>query len=361
MTDTGTAEWSRARELVLAHGSHPSAYQVLNPGFRYWFSARGDAVAGYADHFGVRVVAGEPVASDARFVAAVAEFETATAHDGLRICYLAAESRLAAALAGRPEYDRIAIGAHPVLDPSAWPATIDRYASLRAQLHRARNKGVAVAEVRSAAAEADPRLRDCLADWLAARGLPPLHFLVEPETLDRLGDRRVFVATRAAAVVGFAVASPIPVTGGWLLEQLVRRPAAPNGTAESLVAAALDRLRLAGSPALALGVAPLSARAGRPEVRPLVAGALRWARAHGRRFYNFDGLERFKAKFRPAHWEPVYAIAREPAFSIRTLLAIAAAYCNGALLRTGLRAASQAFRQEVRWALHSAPSSRRNR
>ncbi|MDZ7631749.1 MAG: hypothetical protein U5K74_10490 [Gemmatimonadaceae bacterium] len=47
---------------------------------------------------------------------------------------------------------------------------------------------------------------------------------------------------------------------------------------------------------------------------------------HGRRFYNFRGLEHFKTKFRPDAWEPIYAISAEPAFSIRTLYAIAAAF-----------------------------------
>ena len=31
--------------------------------------------------------------------------------------------------------------------------------------------------------------------------------------------------------------------------------------------------------------------------------------AHGRRFYNFRGLEAFKASLEPMRWEPVYAIA----------------------------------------------------
>ena len=65
----------------------------------------------------------------------------------------------------------------------------------------------------------------------------------------------------------------------------------------------------------------MHARAGEP---PWLALTLRWVRAHGRRFYNFDGLDAFKAKLRPEAWEGIYAISAERRFSPRTLHAIAA-------------------------------------
>jgi phosphatidylglycerol lysyltransferase len=69
---------------------------------------------------------------------------------------------------------------------------------------------VTVSEWPSAAAHEHPALRAVLAEWLATRGLPTLHFLVEPATLGHLGDRRLFVAERAGAVVGYLVATPVP-------------------------------------------------------------------------------------------------------------------------------------------------------
>jgi phosphatidylglycerol lysyltransferase len=60
-------------------------------------------------------------------------------------------------------------------------------------------------------------------------------------------------------------------------------------------------------------------------LRPLFA----WMRAHGRRFYNFGGLEAFKAKFEPHRWEPIYAIYNRPRVSPRAVYAIAAAFTGG--------------------------------
>ena len=50
-----------------------------------------------------------------------------------------------------------------------------------------------------------------------------------------------------------------------------------------------------------MGLAPLSECAGPLwETEPLwLRGLMRWIRAHGRRFYNFRGLEAFKTAFAP--------------------------------------------------------------
>ena len=57
---------------------------------------------------------------------------------------------------------------------------------------------------------------------------------------------------------------------------------------------------------------------------------LGWVRLHGRRFYNFEGLESFKAKFVPDRWDPLTAITTEPAPTPRTLYAIADAFAGAA-------------------------------
>ena len=49
-------------------------------------------------------------------------------------------------------------------------------------------------------------------------------------------------------------------------------------------------------------------------------------RAHGTRFYNFRGLEHFKAKFKPQAWEPVFAVADEPRIRPATLYAVIGAF-----------------------------------
>ena len=349
-TSTLSAPRETARALILQFGWNATAYQLLNPGIELWFSGAGDGVVGYAIHRGMRVVGGAPVCAADRLEPIAAEFaDDAHAH-GEQVCYFAAGNRLEETYAGRPDWSRVLLGAQPVWNPHSWPAAVRRRNSLRAQFHRALNKGVVVTEWPPEKAENHPELRRVLSQWLGARHLPPLTFMVEPETLSQLHDRRVFVAERRATeIVGFIVLSPVPARNGWLVEQIVRGPNAPNGTAELLIDSAMRAIAESGATYATLGLSPLSSRAEFVELpQPLwLRFLLRWVRLHGARFYNFDGLDAFKAKFNPEIWEPIYGIAEGSRFPPRALYAIAGAFSGGTPLRLVARALLRAAREEI--------------
>jgi phosphatidylglycerol lysyltransferase len=343
------ADPARARELILAYGWNATAYQILNPGIEHWFSRAGDAVIGYVTQAGTRVVAGAPVCSAERLAAVVEEFDADAG--GRHVCYFGAGSRLASLLVPTGQWSVASLGAQPSWAPADWPDIVARRASLRAQLNRARNKHVKVTEWDARRGASDPAVRRCLAEWLADRRLPPLHFLVEPETLGRLEDRRLFVAERDGEVVGFLLASPIPARHGWLVEQIIRGHGAPNGTAELLLDAAMRAVAADGARYLTLGLSPLSrhSRFDSQRMPRWLRLVLRWVRAHGRRFYNFEGLDRFKSKFAPTAWEEIVALADTPHFSPRALWAIAAAFAQGSPLALVARAVTRAAKQEAHW------------
>ena len=345
-----SASWNRARSLVLRHGWNAVAYQILNPGMELWFAEDGDAVVGYVTHAGVRVVAGAPVCARERLASVAAEFEDAATARRERVCYFGAGERLERVLASSASHAFVLLGAQPVWDPHDWERGVGRKASFRAQLRRARNKEVRVSEWPAATAHEHPALRRVLAEWLATRGLPPMHFLVEPETLGRLDDRRIFVAEQGGAVIAFLIATPVPAQSGWLIEQWPRGRAAPNGTVESLINEAMIAFASAGARYVTLGLSPLSRHAPPALTRvPLwLRLTLAWVRVHGRRFYDFDGLDAFKTKFAPVRWEPVYAIANDREFSPRMLYAIGGAFSNGSPVLFVARGLAWAVRQELR-------------
>jgi phosphatidylglycerol lysyltransferase len=346
-TDT---DHERARELILRFGWNATAYQILNPGIELWFAPAGDGVVGFVKHGRVRVVGGAPVCDLSRIEAVAADFVADARARGERVCYFGAGARLDAALGATSDWSRVLLGAQPVWDPNRWPAAVNRRGSLRAQFNRARNKGLVVTEWPSHLAEDHPALRRCLAEWLETRNLPPLHFMVEPETLSALRDRRVFVAERSEQqVVGFTILSPVPARDGWLVEQIVRGREAPNGTAELLIDFAMRAVAAGGSRYVTLGLSPLSQHAPVAAIQhpPWLRLVLRWVRLHGSRFYNFAGLDAFKAKFNPEAWEPIYAIGQGTRFSPRDLYAIANAFSGGASIRLVMRALAKAAQQET--------------
>jgi phosphatidylglycerol lysyltransferase len=342
---------TRARWLVLEYGWNSTSYQIINPGIRHWFAAANDAVVGFVSCRNVRVVVGAPVCAKERLLAVAAEFERDATQTGERVCYFYAETRLEYLYANSPKHAKVLLGAQPSWQPRGWTEIIAKHKSLRAQLNRARNKGVTVTEWSTEKARNNPALLDCLRKWLAAKGLPPLHFMVETDTLSRLFDRRVFVAERGAEVIGFVLLSPVPQRNGWLFEQYVYKPGTPNGTVELMIDTAMRALAAGGCDYATLGLAPLSTRARiAPFNNPFwLRILLAWMRIHAQRFYNFDGLDAFKAKLKPERWEPVFAVSNEPRLSPKTLYAIAAAFSENAPVKLILGGLWRTLLTEIKW------------
>lgn len=315
---------------------------------RLWVSSDRSAVVGFVVEKGMRVVAGAPVCARERLDAAIAEFESS---DLRPTCYFGAEERLYDLMVGRPDRSFVVLGGQPVWHPETFLDSFRKHASLRAQLARARHKGVVVHEVIHVDRRVRAEIGRVLSEWLSTRGLPTLHFLVEPDTIDTLADRRLFIAEREGQVVAFSVLSPIPARNGYLTEQFVRGQNAPNGSIELVLFEAVKAVSQSGASYLTMGIVPLSPHVDqhRHAAPRWLDFAVRWARAHGRRFYNFEGLDEFKAKFLPERWDPVYVVAPEPSLRPRTLYAIASAFTQGHPVRSLVSGLGRAARTELAW------------
>lgn len=326
---------------MLTHGWNSTCYQVLNVGIEHWWSPDRSGLVGYVRSGGMAIVAGAPVCSPERLASTLQAWEAYAFKQGLRVAYFGAESRLQDLLSESPHHVAVVLGSQPEWRPSRFADTVEVHPTLRAQQHRAANKAVTVAEWSREKAEDNPKVSRVLHDWLDARELPALHFLVEPETLGNLRDRRLFVAERGGAPVGFVTLCPVPARNGWLTEQFVRAPHAPNGTVELMLHRAARTVGDEGADYFTMGIVPLVT----PErfAFPAEPGWLRflrrWAKAHYTRFYNFRGLSEFKSKFEPERWQPVVVIVKDRRFGLRHLHSIGGAFTSGlpeAALAAGL-------------------------
>jgi phosphatidylglycerol lysyltransferase len=345
-----------ARELVLRYGWNSTAYQILNPGIAHWYAPGRRAVVGYVRWGRHVIAAGGPVCAQAELPEVASQFETWAAAEGRQVCYFGAEGRLRDLLDRSEEHTTVALGAQPVWDPRTWEAdVVGKLPSLRSQIRRARRKGIEVERVSPTAARDDAAVRACLAAWLGSKPLPPMQFLVQPETLKTGSkDHHVFVARRtledgSRRTAAFLVASPVPGQNGFLVEQIARRPDAPNGTSEVLIDAAMREFAGMGCGYATLGLVALADHAREVLARnpAWLRVLLAWARAHGRRFYNFAGIEAFRAKMAPQRWDAVYAIVNRPRFSLGTLHAVAGAFCGASPELAVLRGLGRAARQEA--------------
>ncbi|HVT10184.1 MAG TPA: DUF2156 domain-containing protein [Polyangia bacterium] len=340
----GYDEVSRALALLRRHGWNATSFQILEPGFRYWFAStegsaqrshRGtiaapedDACVAYIDTGRAWVAAGAPIAAPDAVLAVAQQFVTAAAAQGRRACFFGTEERFTI---GTP-FAAMRIGEQPVWDPHDWDRTLAAAPSLRAQIRRARAKGV---EVRASdprlLAQADGQARrdvdQLIARWQAAHPMPPMGFLVQMHLDSAIDERRFFAAYQGSTLVGFLSMVPVFARRGWFVEDLLRLPDAPNGTAELLVDTAMRAAGAADSGYLTLGLAPLAGPLG---------PWLRLARRTGLPLYDFRGVHAFKAKLRPQSWAPIFISYPPRQSGVATVIDALGAFARGGLLRFGI-------------------------
>ncbi len=295
-------------ELLRRHGWTTVSFQALEPGVSVHGDLQADGAVAYADTGAAWVAAGGPIAPVERLDALAHGFVSEASARGRRVCFCASEARLSV-----PGLSRLQLGEQPVWSAQGWPEIVKGSRSLREQLRRARAKGVIVRRLEAAEAEPGHPVRraiDALVQqWLRTRRGPGLRFLLDVHLFEHTSERMLFVAEHEGVVVGVLSAVPVYARGGWFFEDVLRTPAAPNGTAESLIDAAMRAAAASGSDHVTMGLVPLAGS---------VPVWLRAARSLGRPFYDFEGLYRFRQKLKPQTWEPVYL-----AYPKRTLAIVA--------------------------------------
>ena len=320
-----TDERTRVVALLKRHGWNATSFQILEPGFRYWFDDD-DACVGYVDTGRAWVAAGAPIAPRERLVEVTERFAAAAKAARRRVCCFATELRFA-----DTGWAALRIGDQPSWAPADWDAVVRKRASLREQLRRARAKGVRVREVSRAELAPGQPLRAevdrLIARWLASRPIAPMGFLVQVDPFAFPEERRYFIAERDGGAVGFLGIIPIYTRDGWFFEDFLRDPSAPNGTVELLVDAGMRAAAAAGIPYVTLGLVPLSG-----DVGPW----LRTARRLGKALYDFDGLRAFKAKLEPRAWDPIFLSYPASGNGFVAIADVLKAFARGGLLRFGL-------------------------
>lgn len=333
MSDTRCSERERLLELLRRWGWNSTSFQALEPDFEYWFEtgddARDEACVAFLDTGSALVVAGSPICDPSHLAGVTERFLSYGRRRRRRVSFFGVESRFLDLV----DLRHLALGLQPWWIADDWSVIVWSRRSLREQLRRARAKGVRVERVAPSdleEPESDLRrdLGALIGRWLASRPMPPMAFLVELEPFAFAEERRYWIARRGDSLVGFLVAVPVYARNGWLFEDLLRDPAAPNGTAELLIDAAMRDLAETPKTWVTLGLAPL-------------AGDARWQRAARwamSGFYHFDGVREFKAKLRPSGWEPIHLAWPRRGIGLGALYDGLSAFARGRPFSFALRA-----------------------
>jgi pimeloyl-ACP methyl ester carboxylesterase len=308
----------QSAELLRLHrmyGYNAHSLVGISSETRLWSCPGTEGAICFNDFGKVRLVPGDPLADADSQVALAESFLQAANEEGLTVGFLPTTERFAKH-SSQLGLRAVKIGSAPYFDLATWAPRGDRAKKVRAGINHAFRAGVRVTRVFSID-EKLIRETECLCkSWLTTRRSPTKFGWLFSVDLFQHSDRKKYFTARDSngRLVGFLAASPIPARQGWYLEDVLRRPDAPNGTTDLLVVEALKSLKHDGAKIATLGTAPMAMEGtidSLVQCNSTLSKLVRAVATVFRVFYNFDGVRRFKAKFAPSWWESEYILVSQ--------------------------------------------------
>jgi lysylphosphatidylglycerol synthetase-like protein (DUF2156 family) len=339
--------------LQTLYGHNPYSLASLAPGALVWSTPEIDGCVIYGKFGSVLLVAGDPLASLEEMPELVRQF-TAFAKRKNRVVAFVAASAGFARLITPDDFIVVKIGASPYFDLRTWNPRGDSAKKLRAGVNQARRAGV---EVEMISGRVDESMKKETAQlcrsWLSSRrSATTFGWLMALDPFLHSEYKKYFAARVDGKLVGFLAASPIPARKAWYLEDVLREPGAPRGTATLLVVEALSKLKAEGVTLATLGTSPFATDGSNyvPVIEHrVIERALRLTSQGLKAFYSFEGLRRFKGKFVPSWWESEYAIGQRAAvMPPRVAYAIVRAVVPGGVLQLLARQTVRMIRGKTR-------------
>ena len=255
---------------------------------------------------GVLVASGEPLAPPSAWPALAGALIDLAGLVGARPCVVPVGAEYAATLQG-VGLRTVRLGSTPYVHLQDWPARGNAGAGVRAAVNRARRDALVMREVgqERGAPGWQAEVQALATDWLRRRRAHiTFRWIFELRPLVFSDHKRYFEARCSNRLVGLIAASPLPGRSGWYLEDVLRAEAAPASTNTALVAFALGALRASGARLATLGGVPLARQRGWDDAAVSAPERLAYhLRPALSLLYDFGGLETFKRRFGPAHWE----------------------------------------------------------
>src|SRR5882672_6493825 len=299
--------------LQTLYGYNPHSLVSIAPGAMLWSSPDTDGAVIYGEFGRVWLAAGDPLAPLEDMAELARQFAAFAKKKNRVVAFVPTTAEFARTVVPR-DFIAVKVGASPYFDLQTWNPRGDSGKKIRAGVNQARRSGVAIEVVPEGIdAELKKETAELCMHWLGSRrAATNFGWLVALDPFLHSEYKKYFAARVNGKLVGFLAASPIPARRGWYLEDVLREPDAPQGTATLLVVEALANLKAEGAALATLGTSPLTTDGpvDIPTEHRVISRALDVASRRLGGFYNFEGLRRFKGKFVPSWWESEYALAQ---------------------------------------------------
>ncbi|MFN2530754.1 MAG: phosphatidylglycerol lysyltransferase domain-containing protein [Pyrinomonadaceae bacterium] len=340
-------------QLQQKYGYNCHSLVSIAPGARSFTTNGIEGAIIYGEFGRVWLAAGDPLCPEANSVALARAFISAANREKRSAAFVPCTERFAQHTT-ELGLSAIKIASAPYFNLQSWCPRGNSAKKLRAGINQAKRNGITVSLVDNVDEQFRRDTSNLCIAWLKSRrAAANFGWLLALNPFLYREKKKLFAARDAQnKLVGVLAVSPIPSRNGWYLEDVLRSPHAPAGTADLLVFQALDYLKTEGAAIATLGTAPLAVE-GEDHIsthdHPVIERALRSASNRLNVFYNFEGLRKFKGKFAPSRWESEYALVQHGVMvPTQVAHALLRAIVPGGLKRLLTRQALRSLRDQRR-------------
>ncbi|MEO6688352.1 MAG: bifunctional lysylphosphatidylglycerol flippase/synthetase MprF [Dokdonella sp.] len=321
-------ELERARAVYLEHGGGEFAHLSFMRDKHLFWSADSHAVVAYGAVRDRLVALGSPCGPESAIKRAILDFrQFADAQDRLPLFYEVLEPDLS--LYHDLGFDLFKLGELATIRLDEFTLAGKRWEDLRQAVNRSAKEQLTFELVEppfdTVLMSELERVSDA---WLADKGAHEKSFSLGHFDADYFAWSPLALVRRSGELIAFANVLPPYGPNGTASVDLMRHvDGAPRGTMDFLFARVMQWAKDHGHQSFSLGMAPLSAVGDNPYARVnerLAALAFQY----GSRFYNYQGLRRYKEKFAP-DWVGSYLAYPRGAWVPGLLIDIAALVAGG--------------------------------
>ncbi len=333
------ADRDRVAALLPEYGDSSVSAFALAPDSDYFFSPNGRAVIAYRFESNVLLGIGDPIGPEDELPALLRSFALFCQEHGWAPSFFQSRPERS------PHYKALGwrsihIGEDPILHPDRFSLEGSEMGDVRRATRKLEEAGWEARAYVPGINPIDPaasqegmmeQLRAISADWMHTRHGEEKGFCMG--RFDPAWIRTSWVMAawhpgekRAAAFVTWV---PIWARRGWALDLTRRRADAPNGVMDFLIVKSVEAARERGDAALSLSLSAL-ASVEKPAEREPPDRSRAFLMKHLARFYDFEGLFRWKKKFAP-DFEDRFLVYPDPLALPRVALALARAQSPGGL------------------------------
>jgi len=245
-------------QFLKKYGRNSMSSLLLYDEIKYYFCNEVEAIIGYNDTPKLLIGIGEPICQEEDYGHAALEF-IRFGKEIKKDCVFIMVTEQFTQMARDIGFLAIQIGEDFIYDVQSYAPRGNYAKKVRSAINQVRKRGVVVKEY-SPVIERDKSLEDefqAIANrWIKSHRFKSKAYLIGLKFFDFYTIKRYFYVEFDNKIVAFLTCIPIYARNGYLFEDLIRDPSAPNGVSELMVLEAINKFKESGKSIATFGVSP---------------------------------------------------------------------------------------------------------